>query len=234
MNLATKYAGLALLALAYVTPTLAAAPLGPDIERFRAQCRAEYAHLRGPGQRANVVNHVIACVGEKVRALVSAEAAVPVATSKPLTFVEFTPWLIQAPRGPAAAKGVVYFVGGFEAGGMLDGFRITPYFLKRLNDEGWDVIGAKAPRNEHVRFGAEIASGGAASIVRRVKEEGISVSQAAKDAGVHETTVYGWLGAGATSAPSWGEFSRLRKQNKELFEVIGELTIKLSQTQKKN
>jgi pimeloyl-ACP methyl ester carboxylesterase len=170
VNLATKYAGLALLALAYVTPTLAAAPLGPDIERFRAQCRAEYAHLRGPGQRANVVNHVIACVGEKVGALVSAEAAVPVATSKPLTFVEFTPWLIQAPRGPAAAKGVVYFVGGFEAGGMLDGFRITPYFLKRLNDEGWDVIGAKAPRNEHVRFGAEIASGGAASIVRRVKE----------------------------------------------------------------
>ena len=73
-----------------------------------------------------------------------------------------------------------------------------------------------------------------AEIVRKVKEEGISVSAAAKDAGVHETTVYGWLSAGATSAPSWGEFSRLQKQNKELFEVIGELTIKLSQSQKKH
>jgi transposase-like protein len=71
-------------------------------------------------------------------------------------------------------------------------------------------------------------------IIRKVKEGGVSVAQAAKDAGVHETTVYGWLSAGATSAPSWGEFSRLQKQNKELFEVIGELTIKLSQTQKKN
>lgn len=73
-----------------------------------------------------------------------------------------------------------------------------------------------------------------AEIVRRVKEDGISVTETAKDAGVHETTVYGWLGAGATSAPSWGEFSRLRKQNQELFEVIGELTVKLSQSQKKN
>lgn len=170
MYLATKYAGLALLALTYATPTSAAAPLGPDIERFRDQCRAEYAHLRGPGQRSNVVNHVIACVGEKVRALVGAEANMPVVTSKPLPLVEFTPWLIAAPRGPAAAKGVIYFVGGFESGGMLDGFHITPYFLTRLSDDGWDVVGAKAPRNEHVRFGAEIASGGAATIVRRIKE----------------------------------------------------------------
>lgn len=71
-------------------------------------------------------------------------------------------------------------------------------------------------------------------LIRRVKEEGVSVAQAAKDAGIHETTIYGWLGSGATSAPSWGELSRLQKQNKELFEVIGELTIKLSQAQKKN
>ncbi len=34
--------------------------------------------------------------------------------------------------------------------------------------------------------------------------------------------------------PSWGEFSRLQKQNRELFEVVGELTVKLSQAQKKN
>lgn len=71
-------------------------------------------------------------------------------------------------------------------------------------------------------------------IIRKVKEEGVSVAQAAKDHGIHETTIYGWLGSGATSAPSWSAFARLQKQNRELFEVVGELTVKLSAAQKKN
>ena len=82
--------------------------------------------------------------------------------------------------------------------------------------------------------GYRIAKEVKAEIVRKVKEDGVSVAQAAKDAGVHETTVYGWLSAGATSAPSWTEVIKLQKQNKELFEVIGELTIQLSQAKKKN
>jgi transposase-like protein len=82
--------------------------------------------------------------------------------------------------------------------------------------------------------GYRIAKEVKAEIVRKVKEDGVSMAQAAKDAGVHETTVYGWLSAGATSAPSWTEVIKLQKQNKELFEVIGELTIQLSQAKKKN
>ena len=73
-----------------------------------------------------------------------------------------------------------------------------------------------------------------ADILRRVKEEGVAVSQAAKDAGISEAAIYDWLGKGASGAPSWGEFARLQKQNRELFEVVGELTVKLSQTQKKS
>lgn len=69
-------------------------------------------------------------------------------------------------------------------------------------------------------------------ILRRVKEEGVPVMTAAKDHGVSEKTIYGWLGKGAQGSPSWSEFNRIQKQNKELFEVIGELTIKLSQSQK--
>ncbi len=80
------------------------------------------------------------------------------------------------------------------------------------------------------RIAAEVK----ADIIRRVKEEGISVVQAAKDHGIHESTIYSWLGKGASGSPSWSEFSRLQKQNKELFEVVGELTMKLSQAQKKN
>ena len=72
-----------------------------------------------------------------------------------------------------------------------------------------------------------------ADIIRRVKEEGVTVSQAAKDHGIHETTIYRWIGEGAQGAPSWSEFSKLQKQNKELFALIGELTVRLSEAQKK-
>jgi len=71
-------------------------------------------------------------------------------------------------------------------------------------------------------------------ILRRVKEEGLPVSQAAKDAGISEAAIYDWLAKGATGAPSWAEFARLQRQNRELFEVVGELTVKLSAAQKKS
>lgn len=73
-----------------------------------------------------------------------------------------------------------------------------------------------------------------ADILRRVKDEGITVQQAAKDHGLHESTIYNWLGTGAVGAPSWNDVARLQKQNKELFEIVGELTVKLSTAQKKS
>ena len=72
-----------------------------------------------------------------------------------------------------------------------------------------------------------------ADILKRVKEDGIPVAQAAKDHGIHESTIYGWLGSGIQAAPSWTEFAKLQKQNKELFALIGELTVQLSTAQKK-
>lgn len=71
-------------------------------------------------------------------------------------------------------------------------------------------------------------------ILKRVKEEGIPVSQAAKEHGVSDVTIYSWLTKGATGNPSWSEFARIQKQNKELLEIIGELTVRLSASQKKN
>jgi transposase-like protein len=73
-----------------------------------------------------------------------------------------------------------------------------------------------------------------ADIIRRIKEEGVTVAQAAKDHGLHETTIYGWIGAGAQGAPSWSEFAKLQKQNRELLALVGEITLQLSNTQKKN
>lgn len=69
-------------------------------------------------------------------------------------------------------------------------------------------------------------------ILKRVKEEGVSVSQASQDHGVSEVTIYKWLTKGVSGSPSWAEFSRLKKENKGLLELVGSLTVKLSQAQK--
>ena len=71
-------------------------------------------------------------------------------------------------------------------------------------------------------------------IVKRIKEEGISVAVAAKDAGIHETTIYGWLGKGAESAPSWSEYAKIRRENKALLELVVQVTLQLAESQKKN
>jgi transposase-like protein len=81
---------------------------------------------------------------------------------------------------------------------------------------------------KHHRIAADVK----ADILRRVKEEGISVAQAAKEHGIYEGAIYGWMVKGATGAPSWAEFSRLQKQNRELLELVGEITLKLSMTKK--
>jgi transposase-like protein len=72
-----------------------------------------------------------------------------------------------------------------------------------------------------------------ADILKRVKQDGVPVAQAASDAGIHETTVYGWLTKGVSGTPSWSEFGRLQRQNRELLELVGELTLRLSASQKK-
>ena len=81
---------------------------------------------------------------------------------------------------------------------------------------------------KHHRIAADVKT----DILRRVKEEGVSVAQAAKDHGISEGTIYGWMVKGATGGPSWAEFSRLQKQNRELLELVGEITLKLSMTKK--
>lgn len=70
-------------------------------------------------------------------------------------------------------------------------------------------------------------------ILKRIKEEGVSVSQAAKDHGIHEQTIYRWISRKVIGQPSMKEFIKLQKQNKQLLELVGELTVKLSSTQKK-
>lgn len=62
-------------------------------------------------------------------------------------------------------------------------------------------------------------------ILNRIKNEGVTVSQAASDAGLSTKTIYNWLRAGTLSNISVLEVSRLRRENKLLLELIGKLTL---------
>ena len=70
-------------------------------------------------------------------------------------------------------------------------------------------------------------------ILARIKNDGVSVADAAKDHGVSTYTIYKWLGA-KTDGPTYAEVAKLRRENRALLEMVGEMTLKLSETQKKN
>jgi transposase-like protein len=70
-------------------------------------------------------------------------------------------------------------------------------------------------------------------ILKRVRDDGVTVVQAAQEHGVHESTIYGWLGKGA-EAGSGAELLKLRREKKALLELVGEMTLKLSESQKKS
>lgn len=71
-------------------------------------------------------------------------------------------------------------------------------------------------------------------ILNRIKNEGISISQAASDHGVAEKTIYGWLRRKVEGQPTLSDVLKLKRENLALKELVGEITLKLSETQKKN
>lgn len=71
-------------------------------------------------------------------------------------------------------------------------------------------------------------------IINRIKNDGITVIQAAKEHGVSEGTIYTWLAKKVDGNPSLSEIVKLKKENSQLFQLIGEITLKLSEAQKKN
>jgi len=70
-------------------------------------------------------------------------------------------------------------------------------------------------------------------ILKRVKEDGVPITEAAKDHGIHKQTIYNWLSKGATAQPTWRAMAKLKKENKMLLELLGEVTMKLSAAKKK-
>ena len=71
-------------------------------------------------------------------------------------------------------------------------------------------------------------------ILGKIKDQGLTVKEIAEQYGVSEKTIYGWLSKGAQGAPTWSQLNRLKRENQQLLGLVGELTVKLSTTQKKS
>ena len=68
-------------------------------------------------------------------------------------------------------------------------------------------------------------------IIDKIRHEGMSVANASVTYGVSTKTLYGWLKHGIGDANTL-ELNRLRRENDQLYRIVGELTRELK-TQKK-
>ncbi len=69
-------------------------------------------------------------------------------------------------------------------------------------------------------------------ILFRIKNEGVSGAQAARDAGVSSKTVYGWLARASLNNVSILELNRLKRENEGLCKIIGKLSLELDKIKK--
>ena len=73
-----------------------------------------------------------------------------------------------------------------------------------------------------------------AQILKRLKDEGIPVSQLAQEHGISPRTIYGWLSKGVVhDRPSLLAYAKLKKENQALKELVGNLTLYMENAKKK-
>lgn len=70
-------------------------------------------------------------------------------------------------------------------------------------------------------------------IIARIKNDGVTVVQAAKEHGVAEGTIYAWIAKKTEGQPTLSEIIKLKRENEQLLMLVGEITLKLSESQKK-
>jgi len=69
-------------------------------------------------------------------------------------------------------------------------------------------------------------------IIDKLKSEGLSVKQASVEFGISTNTLYGWLGTKGGGDPSVLEIAKLRRENNELKQLIGGLTLGMERGKK--
>jgi transposase len=68
-------------------------------------------------------------------------------------------------------------------------------------------------------------------IVEKIKNDGLSAGQAAKEFGVSTNTIYGWLGKGKIGSDTL-EIGKLKRENQQLKMIIAELMLDSSKGKK--
>ncbi len=79
---------------------------------------------------------------------------------------------------------------------------------------------------------SRIASDVKQQILHRIRTEGISVAQVAKDHGVSAPTVYEWLNRSATPSSSILQINKLKRENEELQKLLGRAMIEIERSKK--
>ncbi len=69
-------------------------------------------------------------------------------------------------------------------------------------------------------------------ILKRIKEDGVTVKDAAAEYGISVKAIYNWMRSTGMQATNILEISRLKRENKELLEIIGRLTHDLKRSKK--
>lgn len=70
-------------------------------------------------------------------------------------------------------------------------------------------------------------------VIQKIKSTGKPASKVAEEYGINVKNVYNWLRTGAFKDASILEIGKLRRENQELLEIIGRLTVSLSKREKK-
>ncbi len=70
-------------------------------------------------------------------------------------------------------------------------------------------------------------------ILKRIKEEGVPVAQAASEHGLKPKVIYNWISRGVTAPPSILEIAKLKRENQALKELIGQVTLEMAMAKKK-
>lgn len=81
--------------------------------------------------------------------------------------------------------------------------------------------------------GIKVSSDLKDQIINRIKNDGVTVVQAAKDHGIAEGTIYNWISKKTEGVPTLAENIKLKREVDSLLKLVGEMTLKLSETQKK-
>lgn len=68
-------------------------------------------------------------------------------------------------------------------------------------------------------------------IVEKIKNDGLSAGQAAKEFGISTNTIYGWLGKGKIGSDTL-EIGKLKRENQQLKMIIAELMLDSSKGKK--